>query len=119
MSTCNKEALASFFIYETVNLPIHLTSKDGETGILTNCKNVVISLKQKSLLLEKDKESADVAIDAENDTINLYLSQEDTGRFKPGEASMQINILYEDKERDTSAQATILVLDNYHKEVMS
>ena len=121
MSTCSKsEALTSFFIYETVSLPIRVTDKEGNTGILKDCKNVILSFEQKRILiLEKDMASPDVAIDGENDIINLYLSQEDTGMFKPGEAKMQLNILYEDEERDVSSQATILVFDNMHKEVMN
>lgn len=108
-----------FYVWETVDFPIALTREDGGTGIMENCKDVIISLEQDGVLLEKSRESPDVSIDTENDIINLHLSQEDTGCFKPGRGVIiQINILYEDTERDTSVQATIEARRNLHCEVM-
>lgn len=109
-----------FYVWETVDFPIHLTRSDDNEGILENCKDVIISFEQTGILLEKNKDSVDVALDIENDIINVHLSQEETGQFKADKSvNIQVNILYEDSERDTSAIATIMAYKNLHKEVMS
>lgn len=109
-----------FFQWETVDFPFQLSREDGTTGILTDCKDVIISFAQGSVLLEKNMDSPDVALDIENDTVNVHLSQEETGQFMAGkDANVQINILYEDTERDASAEATLSVLRNLHREVMT
>lgn len=111
--------MTGFYIYETVDLPFQLSREDETTGILADCKNVIISFQQLDTLIEKDKSSPDVAIDDENDIINVHLSQEDTAAFKPGHVSIQINILYENMERDTSVEAIVKAYRNLHRAVMT
>lgn len=108
---------AFFYIYETVDFPLVLTSEDGQP-LLNDISNVMVSLRQSIVLVEKDLSSSDISLDTENNTINLHLSQEDTGKFKQGNAVIQVNLLYTNTERDTSVQGTITVLDNLHKKVM-
>ena len=109
-----------FYAWETVDFPIEVTAEDGSTGILTDLQNLIITLAQGNKVIEKDLSSPDVAIDTENDIVNLHLSQEDTGTFVgDGYADMQINFLYEDSERDTTAEARIIVKRNLHRKVMT
>lgn len=111
--------MASFYIWETVDFPIQLTSEDKNSDILKDFKDVIVSLNQNNILLEKNSTSKDIIIDSENDIINLHLSQDDTGLFDPGKVIVQINILYSDGERDTTVQTSIKALSNLHKEVMT
>lgn len=109
--------MASFYIWETVDYEIELQRESGRP-VLEGCKEVIISLGQRSKLVEKDSSSPDLAIDYENDIIIMHLSQEDTGKFREGEVIVQANFLYEDTERDTSAQDIIQALSNLHRKVM-
>lgn len=113
--------MASFYVWETKDFPIHLTTQDeSNTGILEDLKDVIISFGQGKKLVEKDMASPDVALDPENDIINVHLSQEETGTFKENQdVTVQVNFYYTSAERDTSAQTTIKALPNLHKEVMS
>lgn len=117
MKDCMKDYFG-FYIYETVDLPIELYRKDGVKGILDGLINVIISFKQGKVLLEKDINSPDVGVDAENDIVNVHMSQEETGTFREGEVGLQINLLYESHERDTSCETLLTAFDNYHKAVM-
>lgn len=111
--------MAYFFIWETVDFPLQLSFKDPtiEGKVLDEYSKVVVSLKQESTLLEKSDE--DLGIDVENDIINLYLSQEETAMFKPNkQLSLQVNIYYDNTERDVSFETFVDVYNNLHKEVM-
>lgn len=103
--------MAYFYIYETVEFPIQLSDTDA----LKNSKAVVVSLKQGGVQLDK------VNPDMNRDTglISLYLSQEETSMFKVGNVDIQVNIYYENKERDVTTRARINVLDNLYKKVIS
>lgn len=108
-----------FYEWETVEFPIQLTRESGETGILQNCRDVIISFEQGGVLIEKNKNNGDVGIDVENDVINVRLNQNETGLFKANrKAICQINILYESAERDASCQVEIDVKPNLHKKEM-
>ena len=110
---------AFFYVYETVDFPLQLISEDPEP-ILEGLKNIIVSLGQyNTLVLEKDMSSPDIGVDDENDTINLHLTQDDTAKFKPNEdVLIQVNILYDNHERDTTAQATVRALANLHENIM-
>lgn len=108
-----------FYVWETVDFPIEVKAEDGTTGILTDLKNLIITLRQGSKAVEKDLTSPDLAIDTETDTINLHLSQEDTGTFTPETyVDIQANFLYESEDRDTTAEAQIFAKRNLHAKVM-
>ena len=109
----------SFFVWETVNIPMLLIGKDDETGILNDCKDVVISFYQQGFLLEFYKDDANVGIDVENDKLNVYLGQEQTGMFKPDVIiTVQVNVLYENAERNTTCTGAIRPLANLHRKIM-
>ena len=69
--------MASFYVWETVDFEIELSRESGEK-VLEGCRNVIVSLEQKSHLLEKDLSSPDIAIDTENDI--YYVSVQPIGR---------------------------------------
>ena len=113
--------MAIFYIWETVEFIIRLSNPNDDSKILEGNKNVIISFGQGSHVLNKEKGDKNVELDVENDIITVFLSQEETGEFKPGSnVIVQINILYdESEERDTSTQVEIKPLDNLYREVMN
>lgn len=111
--------MAYFFIWETVDFPLQLSFKDSsiEGKVLDEYDKIVVSLKQGNVLLEKTDD--DLGIDTEEDILNLHLSQEETAMFKANkQVTLQVNIYYDDTERDTSFETFIDVYDNLHKELM-
>lgn len=104
---------AHFYIYETVDLPIVLSDPDA----LQNYEKVVVSISQTDIY--ELNISDGLGIDVDNATINVHLTQEDTAKFKKGTAKVQVNIMYQDTQRDVSAMAQIDVLDNLYKEIMT
>ena len=105
---------AGFYIYETK--PLTLRFKPD--GVLVNSKEIIVTILQgiSGTLIEKT--GADLAINLTDNTVTIHLSQEETASFQPGTAQVQVNILYEDRERDTTVQAQIGVYDNLHREIM-
>ena len=105
---------AGFYIYETK--PLTLRFKPD--GVLVNSKEIIVTILQgiSGTLIEKT--GADLAINLTDNTVTIHLSQEETARFQPGTAQVQVNILYEDRERDTTVQEQISVYDNLHREIM-
>lgn len=103
---------AHFYIYETADLPIVLSKPE----VLEGYEKIVVSISQINQV--KLHISDGLGVDTEQGIINVHLTQEDTAKFKVGTATVQINIKYENSDRDVSAQAEISVLDNLYKEVM-
>lgn len=104
--------MAGFYIWETADLAITLSEP-----VLVDYKEVIVSIAQtgtKPLHLTDD----DVQVTDES-TITISLSQEQTGQFHEGAAKIQVNVLFESSERDTTAKGTLDVLDNLYKQVMS
>lgn len=99
-----------FYIYETVTFPIQLSDPEA----LKNCDKVVVTISQKDVQVNID----DPSIDEETGRLSIWLSQNDTAKFKKGTATIQVNIYYLDKERDVTTTAKIQVLDNLYKKVM-
>lgn len=102
---------AYFYIYETVTFPIQLS----DTGALQDIDKIIVSLKQKTVQL--DKENPDY--NEQTGVINLYLTQEDTALFKQGLVDLQINLYYDDHERDVTKKVQIQALDNLYKKVIT
>lgn len=105
--------MAHFYQWETTDLSLRIS----RAGALADIKNVIVSILQGNILIEKEKD--DLGLDEENDIINLHLGQEETGKFNPGTAHLQVNLYYENTERDTSAQVDVQIRANLHKEVMA
>ena len=103
-----------FRIFETADLPIKIRQK----GALEGYDLIIISIKQLNVLMEFTSNDPNVLANIEEDTVNLHLSQEQTGRFKKGEADLQLNIYYDYDGREASSFAKLYIGDNLHKEVM-
>lgn len=114
-----------FFVYETVSIPLVFEDEmHPETKIFENYDRIVATMTQydKKKIEKWDDE---LGIDVENNRINLALNQEETALFdggtkeSPKKASIQVNIYYQDKERDTSFEEYIDVYRNTHDEVIN
>ena len=111
--------MARFYRFETIDIPLEFTPE----GVLNNYKHIVVSIAQDGIV-QIDKTEDDMIIDVENDKIIVSLSQEETGKFisgneKVAKAKIQVNIYYENSERDVSAVETIDVYDNLYKKVIA
>ena len=112
--------MAHFYKYETVDIPLKFTP----TGVLENYSHIVVSIGQKGIVqIDKTEEDSGLEIDVENDTIVLSLSQEETGKFTGGDsisnkAQIQVNIYYDNAERDVSTVGTIDVYNNLYEKVI-
>lgn len=111
--------MTSFYQFETTELPIFLSSPDDKK-VLDDFKEVIITLTQSDCIsLEFDSESEQVEINPTDDTITVFLSQEDTGKFNTDKViAMQLNILYNDTSRNVSIEDYITVLPNLHANIM-
>lgn len=110
-----------FYIFESETFTITLNCEEG--NVLEDYKTVCVSLEQGSAKV--DKFTDELGIDAENGTIAFHLSQTETALFspgtkmRPGTANLQVNILYNDGERDVSIDDVEMeVRDNLLREVM-
>lgn len=103
--------MAFFYIYETVEFPLQLS----DTTALEGATKVVVSLKQGKTQLDKINPEMDV----ETGLISLYLTQEDTAMFKVGKVDLQVNLYYENQERDVTTKAKIDALDNLYRKVIT
>lgn len=107
--------MAGFYIYETK--PLTLRFKPD--GVLVNSKKIIVTILQGISGTMIEKTGTDLAVNLTDNTVMVHLSQEETAQFTPGTAQIQVNILYEGEERDTSVQAQIGVYDNLHREIMT
>lgn len=104
-----------FYRYETESLQMQIVPYDALAGY----SDVVVSFKQAGKRAQLDIDTADLVISEDTGTITVNLSQEQTALFAAGEILVQVNILFEDSERDATAQAKIGVLDNLYEQVMT
>lgn len=110
--------MAKFYRYETVDIPLVFTPAE----VLEGYEHIIVSIHQAGVKIDKTEE--DLTIDVANDTITLSLSQEETGQFiggdnnNPKKAYIQVNIYYNNSERDVSTVGSIDVYDNLYDKVI-
>lgn len=105
------EDLPNFYSWETPEFEITITP----AGSLEGSTDIVVTVQQGSISVNLHKE--DLSIDG--DKIFFILSQEDAGKFVGDrQASVQVNILYDDETRYATAQGKILVKPNLYRKVM-
>lgn len=105
--------MAFFYPYETCDLTIVLDRENA----LADVDDVMVTLSQcgkRSINI-----NTGLDIDENSNTIVVSLTQSQTGRFCKGEVDVQVNILYETGERDTSEIASLTVLDQTYEAVMT
>lgn len=108
-----------FAIWETYPLEIIFEDENGEPDphALEDWRAIVVTIEQAGCKPLEFTE-ADMAIDPEAAAISIPMSQQQTALFKPGTASLMVNVLYTDSERDVSTTARLVVRDNYHRKAM-
>jgi homoserine trans-succinylase len=104
-----------FYRLETVTFNVKLV-EEGYEHILQGYKHIVVTLKQLGTILNKTE--VQLLVDTDEDTITLYMPQEETALFVVGSCEIQVNVYYEDMERDVSAIGKIEVRRNLYKEIM-
>lgn len=111
--------MKGFYKYETVDIPLVFTPNE----VLEGYKHIVVSIAQDKSVLVNKKED-ELEIDVPENKITVHLSQEETARFdggdrnNPGKAKIQVNIYYNNSERDVSTVGMLDVYDNLYKEVI-
>ena len=104
---------SSFYIWETVSWVLQLIDENA-SSVLDGAEQVVVSFKQGTTRVDIKNPGLDV----QNDQINIRLEQEQTALFNPGPVQLQVNIYYDNTERDTTVQAAIEALDNLYRRIM-
>ena len=111
--------MESIYTYTTPSFTISFK----ESNVLTNYRKIVVSLKQDGIT-EIDKFEDDLEIDLEQDTITVEFTQEETGKLfggkpdDPNYARIQVNIYYEDEDRNSTSTETIEVYSNLYEDVI-
>lgn len=105
--------MASFYRFETTALTLKFTPE----GILDDYKHIVVSISQTDNQLDLSENN--LSIDELNDSITFSLSQEQTSQFRVGRAEIQVNIYYNDTNRNVSTKGYIEVYDNLYNKVMN
>jgi len=114
--------MAGFYQWETEPLKIRVRYKDGQGNPLEGYRLIVVSLDQGvgrglyhgDYFFEEGSPDVDVA----EQTINLYLDQEESGKYAAGPTDVQVNILYSDRERDVTVEGEIEVWKNLYPKEM-
>ena len=113
-----------FYQWETARLRLKIQEKDEpEAKPLEGYKLIVVSLDQGKGrgMYHGDYffEAGSPDVSVENSYIDLYFSQEEAGKYADVTTKVQVNILYDDTERDTTVEGKIKVLNNLYKKVMT
>lgn len=109
-----------FYQWETADLEIIIEDDDGnpKAGVLDNLKDVVVSISQ-GPGKQEDWHLDELGIDAAASTVNLHLTQQKAGKFSgDAPAKVQVNILYNNGERDVTVKGTIDVFSNLYRKEM-
>lgn len=101
---------AKFYQYETVDLLLRIIK---DTTALQDYDEVVVTIAQQNTVVNVSK----FEIDTEEGTITVHMSQQETGKFKKGKATLQVNI-YKSKHRKATGYGDLQVLENLYKKVM-
>lgn len=105
--------MANFYRFETTNIVLEFTPE----GILDNYKHIIVSILQKQTKIDLTED--ELNIDTSNDKITLSLTQEQTSQFEVGKALIQVNIYYNDKQRNVSTMGYINIYDNLYNKVIT
>lgn len=111
----------SFHQFETEPLEL-VIEQEGVEKPLEGFEKIAVSFDQHNaegschvdILLEQDAPEVDV----ENSTINLRFTQEQSGKFLPANANVEVNILYEGGDRAATCEGTVKIFRNLYRKVM-
>ena len=113
--------MAGYYQFQTVDLEITIHSEDAEKP-LEDYRQIVVSLDQGggrgNYHGDYIFDAGAPEVDVENSVINLSLSQEESGKYNSGKADVQVNILYDNAERNVTVMGRVDVKRNLYREVM-
>ena len=109
--------MAYFYTWETKELTLILVDSDRKKKPLAGYDSIVVSIVQADVTVSLTDDR--LTVNEDKGTITFTLSQTETSRFKEGYVDIQVNVLYDSGERDTSVKGRIEVRDNLYKQVMS
>lgn len=101
-----------FYQYETVDLLVRIKNPQASAA-LQDFDEIKVTIAQNNTAV--NIQNFDVNV--QEATISLHLSQQETGKFRKGKATLQVNI-YRNKRRKATGYGTLTVLDNLYKKVM-
>ena len=101
---------AKFYQYETVDLLLKIIK---DTTALQDYDEVIVTVAQQNTVVN----ISNFEVDTDEGTITVHMSQQETGKFKKGRATLQVNI-YKNKRRKATGYGDITVLENLYKKVM-
>ena len=112
---------ASFHQFETEPLQL-VIEQEGVEQPLSGYEKVAVSFDQMNadghchidFLFDEGAPEIDVA----NSTINLRFTQEQSGKFLPANANVEVNILYAGGDRAATCEGTVKIFRNLYKKVM-
>lgn len=111
--------MQGFYQWETADIALVIEDDEGspKPGVLDNLEDVVVSIAQGAR--QVDWHMDELGIDAAASTINLHLTQQKAGKFSGDTpAKVQVNILYDNGERDVTVRGTIDVFGNLYRQEM-
>lgn len=111
----------SFHQYETEPLML-IIEKEGVERPLEGYAKIAVSFDQncKEGKFHADflYEAGSSEVDVENSAINMHFTQEESGQFLPCQADVEVNVLYQDRERAATCEGKVNVFRNlYGKEL--
>ena len=101
---------ARFYQYETVDLLLRILK---DTTALQDFDEVIVTVAQNNTVVN----IANFEVNTDEGTISVHMSQKETGKFRKGRATLQVNI-YKNKRRKATGYGEITVLENLYKKVM-
>lgn len=105
--------IPGFYVWETATFDLKLSSP-----ILVDYNKIIVSIYQPSRT-QLDLTLGDGSLAVKDaSTIGVSLTQEQTSMFRPGLATLQLNVLFNSTERDVSSEATLHVYSNLYERVM-
>lgn len=119
MGCCDKGACSQVTFYQWTTAKLLLII--GGENPLQDTRDILVSFVQGETELDFHKD--DLEVDEEASTVTVSLSQEDTGSFRvdpngTGKVNVQVNVYYEDSDRDATGEGEITILRNLYKKVM-
>lgn len=118
--------MAEIFAFSTDELSFELRDAEGEKpeGIFDGIKEVIVTLSQGGDPIEKKLSDGGIGLDDEDASVNVRFDQDDTALLrggtldKPRTADIQVNLYYQNTDRDVTHEAKIPVYRNLHPKEM-
>lgn len=104
---------ASIYQYSTPTLPLKITGLD-----FADVETFRVAMERGSGQLLKIIPADDPAVDAENNTVNVKLTQEETAAWTTGEITVQVRVVFQNGDVLPTPKATVTLKDVIDKVVV-